>query len=998
MKHPTMRGILGTGWLVLALAMVSGCEGSPSGGGGWNAQCLDLDGDGYGRLYPVDPLPRIFPGRNAPLPEPAPWPEIPCSLLEDVNDQDPSVWLSGNMPQIISQPLPTVPEGQVYSYDIVCEDADQSPNLVLAVGPLDDCGGVLTDNGDGTGNYSFPTDESMGGSVCQVMVICLDLQSDLQQAGTQLFELAIVETNSAPSLTLSCPAAVDEDTGSQCTITSVSDPDLPPNPVTCALNLALTTCSGVNFVDCVTPITVAAPGEAAGPGSCVVAVDADDGQGGVGTDAQTLAINEVNQAPYFTNAGPAQATEAAAYSHAAAYADDDLPANLLSCAVTADTCPWLSVISGCTVSGIPGETDGGSNCSYTLSAADGSATTDQVVAVAVVEDNQAPTITNLPATESGHWGNPDSFDVNAGDPDDPADTLSFSLGADTCSFVLSIDAVTGVVSWTCNGVETCSVGITVTDDGTPAPALSDADTLTIECTNNSPLIIPIVPPDGTENLAYSYPVTCTDPDGDALQLGVSASNSCGGTITVDNGDGTGVYSWIPTETLGGTTCTVGISCTDTQNPATAEAIINIIEDNQTPTWNPAPANLCLAVDAVIDQNNGVAADADIPNTAGTYGFIGCSRETTDCSFTITVSNVGTGQGAVTCHLSFTAPSVGERCSATLKVEDGGGKNVTQSITITVNPLVLHADATVAAPPGGPGFSWADAFKHPQDAITASCNIPGVQIWVKKGTYYRPTGAGSGPVIQMRNNLGIYGGFAGTETALSQRTQINANPSILDGETQSYHVVNAATGNMVDGFIIQNGNAPFAPNNDDHYGGGLNNVRQTNITIKNCIFRNNFAISGGGAIANLEGVTDIFNCAFIDNQTFGVGGAVDNEQNTSSITNCTFTGNQGSLGGALAYLSGVGTLTSGILWGNSATDIYIQSGGPSVSFSQIEQNGDADPVFAAGSYGSLYLNQSTSPCVNKGAVTAASAGLNTFTTSPANVLDTGTVDMGYHYSP
>ena len=92
------------------------------------------------------------------------------------------------------------------------------------------------------------------------------------------------------------------------------------------------------------------------------------------------------------------------------------------------------------------------------------ATTPQSTTVTVSETNVAPVISNLPATEAGKWGTADSYDVNATDADVPAQTLTFSLGAETCSFTPSIVGSTGVVSWTCPAaVETCTQQVIVTD-------------------------------------------------------------------------------------------------------------------------------------------------------------------------------------------------------------------------------------------------------------------------------------------------------------------------------------------------------------------------------------------------------------------------------------------------------------------------------------------------------------------------------------------------------
>ena len=62
------------------------------------------------------------------------------------------------------------------------------------------------------------------------------------------------------------------------------------------------------------------------------------------------------------------------------------------------------------------------------------------------------------------------------------------------------------------------------------------------------------------------------------------------------------------------------------------------------------------------------------------------------------------------------------------------------------------------------------------------------------------------------------------------------------------------------------------------------------------------------------------------------------------------------------------------------------------------NQTGTPSFLTGPLGDNYLNQSTSPCVNAGSTTAANAGMADKTTNTTHSLDTGTVDMGFHYSP
>ncbi len=201
-----------------------------------------------------------------------------------------------------------------------------------------------------------------------------------------------------------------------------------------------------------------------------------------------------------------------------------------------------------------------------------------------------------------------------------------------------------------------------------------------------------------------------------------------------------------------------------------------------------------------------------------------------------------------------------------------------------------------------------------------------------------------------------------------------------------------------------------------YGGGI----YGNATISNCVIKANLAkggssdfgrgISFGGGI---YGDVTITNCIIANNQAVDGGGTAPLPvskgggiaTSVSTITNCTVTANltkQGIADGISA--GGATTITNCIIWGNG-DDLN----GASATYSCIE-DGDAgtgnissDPCFVSGPAGDYYLSQiaagqaGDSLCLNAGSDTAANLGLDTLTTRTDQIYDTGTVDMGYHYS-
>lgn len=261
MRNSFLRGVVRLFVISLSLAMISGCDNDFSGGdGGSVVICIDYDGDGYGVLYPGS---QAFSG--------FPKPVVACGTAVDIDDTDPTLWGSANPPMITSTAPASVNEGTVYSYNLICEDPDVSSNLVLAVGPFDNCGGTVADNGDGTGTYSFATTEAMGGSTCLAVITCTDNQADLQEVFSQAATVIITETPGAPILT-NLPATQAGPWNRQANSFDVdaTDPDVPPDNLsffgptnsTCSFVTAISITSGLvswfctNVERCTVQITV----------------------------------------------------------------------------------------------------------------------------------------------------------------------------------------------------------------------------------------------------------------------------------------------------------------------------------------------------------------------------------------------------------------------------------------------------------------------------------------------------------------------------------------------------------------------------------------------------------------------------------------------------------------------------------------------------------------------------------------------------------------------
>ncbi|MEM9846926.1 MAG: choice-of-anchor Q domain-containing protein [Bacteroidota bacterium] len=266
-------------------------------------------------------------------------------------------------------------------------------------------------------------------------------------------------------------------------------------------------------------------------------------------------------------------------------------------------------------------------------------------------------------------------------------------------------------------------------------------------------------------------------------------------------------------------------------------------------------------------------------------------------------------------------------------------------SLTTDAQIIHVNQAVVGGTGD-GSSWTNAFSNLQDALS-NTTVSTTEIWVAQGTYYPDEGVGQTndnrfAAFVMQNDLGIYGGFDGTEIIRSERDFVN-NITILSGDIDqndnsggdnlgnSYTIVenngNGLNGTaIIDGFTLTAANSNNGAFGTTRNGGGMYNAG-TSPTVSNCIFDGNEANNGGGIfitnsfmnitnctfINNLgrvdgggifcNAVSTIDKCLFRNNTGTNGGGGIFNFTNAApSITNCVFDKNKSNLGGGIRNLS------------------------------------------------------------------------------------------------
>jgi hypothetical protein len=231
-------------------------------------------------------------------------------------------------------------------------------------------------------------------------------------------------------------------------------------------------------------------------------------------------------------------------------------------------------------------------------------------------------------------------------------------------------------------------------------------------------------------------------------------------------------------------------------------------------------------------------------------------------------------------------------------------------------------------------SWDNACTL-QTALTDA--IAGDQIWIQAGVH-KPT---TNPLdrtaaFALKNDVAMYGGFAGTESTLSERNWV-ANVTVLSGDidnndvtdpysvtttingANSYRVIIAinVTGTaLIDGVIVTGGQANGAfPNND---GGGMYNFNGS-PTLAHVTFSGNIAQNDGGGMSNFNNSSPMLTHVAFINNTAGDGGGISNGYNSSPVlVNVVFSGNTADNGaGVFNYNNSSPAMVNVTLGGNTA---------------------------------------------------------------------------------
>jgi hypothetical protein len=309
----------------------------------------------------------------------------------------------------------------------------------------------------------------------------------------------------------------------------------------------------------------------------------------------------------------------------------------------------------------------------------------RTVSLSVSTTNKAPVLT-VPASLSGTTNQALTFTATATDPD-PTQTLTFAL-VDPPSGA-SINAPTGLFTWTPMEAGSYTITVRVTDNGDPVISDTRSISATIAQPNQPPTLLVPDLISGVPNQPLTFTATVTDPDQDQTHtFSLDPVVPSGAMINAV----TGIFSWTP-DTSGSFTVTVRVTDDGTPPLSDAKSVtINVSAVNRPPVLS-SPTSPLIGTTGIPLIFTVSAIDPD-PSQVLTFSLdpgapSGASIDASTGTFTWTPSAAG----------SYTA---------TIRVRDNGNPPLSDASSVvivvaeanrppTLNLLLCQLQAVIGQP-------------------------------------------------------------------------------------------------------------------------------------------------------------------------------------------------------------------------------------------------------------------------------------------------------------
>ncbi|MEW5797279.1 MAG: putative Ig domain-containing protein, partial [Candidatus Zixiibacteriota bacterium] len=434
-------------------------------------------------------------------------------------------------------------------------------------------GAGFVDNGNGTGAFDWTPTFLQSGPY----TVTFYATDDSSAVDSEVVTITVIDGgNQLPILAAIGPKSADENVNINFTVIA-TDIESIPGITTSSLPSGATittTGSGTETFDW-TP-------DYSQSGIYNITFYATDDSLAVDSEVVTFTINQVNLSPVLAAVGNKIVDEGANLNFTVSATDPDGTIPAITTSILPAGASFTSTGSGTeTFDWNPTYAQSGSY-SVTFYATDDSLVVDSEVITITVNQVNLPPILAAIGARSVTEGLNLSFGISASDPDGFVPVLTTSALPSGASFSDNGDG-TGTFGWTpvYNQSGSYSVTFYATDDSLAIDSEVVSITV-IEAGNQTPVLAAIGNKFISEGVNLNFNVSATDAD--STIPGLTTTSLPSGAAFVDNGDGTGNFSWTPNFTQAGA-YSVTFYASDGVAIDSEQIYINVFETgNQAPVW------------------------------------------------------------------------------------------------------------------------------------------------------------------------------------------------------------------------------------------------------------------------------------------------------------------------------------------------------------------------------------------------------------------------------
>ena len=546
-------------------------------------------------------------------------------------------------------------------------------------------------DGDGVTDLAVGADSDNTGGISRGAVYVLFLKAD-----------------NSPQFTSPDMASVAENTTAVLTVTA-TDADLPAQTVTFSIvggadqsQFTITSDGQLSFS---AAPDFEMPTDTDGDNVYALVVQADDGDGGITTQAINVTVTQVNDnSPQFTSPDMASVAENTTAVLTVTATDADLPAQTVTFSIVggADQSQFTITSDGqLSFSAapdfeMPTDTDGDNVYALVVQADDGDGgITTQAINVTVTQVNDNSPQFTSPDMASVAENTTAVLTVTATDADLPAQTVTFSIvgGADQSQFTITSDGQLSFSAAPDFEMPTDTDGDNVyalvvqADDGDGGITTQAINVTVTQVNDNSPQFTSPDMASVAENTTAVLTVTATDADLPAQTVTFSIVGGADQSQFTITSDGQLSFSAapdfeMPTDTDGDNVYALVVQADDGDGGITTQAInvtVTQVNDNSPQFTSPDMASVAENTTAVLTVT---ATDADLPAQTVTFSIVGGADQS---QFTITSD----GQLSFSAAPDFEMPTDtdGDNVYAlVVQADDGDGGITTQAINVTVTQV------------------------------------------------------------------------------------------------------------------------------------------------------------------------------------------------------------------------------------------------------------------------------------------------------------------------